>query len=35
MLLDKKVADEFLNELEQRVLADYFEFMNQDISIII
>jgi hypothetical protein len=35
VLLEKKVADEFLNELEQRVLADYPEFMNQDISIII
>jgi hypothetical protein len=35
VLLEKTVADEFLNELEQRVLADYPEFMNQDISIII
>ncbi len=35
VLLDKKVANEVLYELEQRVLLDYPEFLNQDITIII
>ena len=35
VLLDKKVDKEVLYELEQRVLLDYPEFLNQDITIII